>query len=287
MAGKPIEGADITVRMRRHAFAWGTAVDVHRLIAATGPDADHFRQIVETYFNKVVFENDSKWGRWLAQKPIDRQNILAALNWLDARHIPVRGHVLVWPSWKQKPQFLRGLEKTPEALRTAVLAHIDEQTAMYGKRVAEWDVINETFTNNDLLKILGRSVMIDWFKQAHAGAPDVKLFYYDFVMFHGMTPESPSQYLFDTVNFLVDQGAPIWGIGEQGHFGGNPPGPARILQQLDRFATLGLPIQITEFDIDTPDEQLAADFTRDFTTAVFSHPAVTGMVQWGFWEPAH
>ncbi|MEY3897288.1 MAG: xylanase-like protein, partial [Verrucomicrobiota bacterium] len=35
---------------------------------------------------------------------------------------------------------------------------------------------------------------------------------------------------------------------------------------------------------DTPDEQLQADFTRDFLTAAFSHPAINGIVHWEFWD---
>ena len=42
---------------------------------------------------------------------------------------------------------------------------------------------------------------------------------------------------------------------------------------------------VTEFDVRTNgDDQLAADFTRDMMTAVFSHPAFDGFLSWGFWE---
>src|SRR5207249_1964508 len=55
----------------------------------------------------------------------------------------------------------------------------------------------------------------------------------------------------------------------------------------DRFATLGLPVRITELDIDSNDEKLQADYLRDFLTASFSHPNVNGIMVWGFWEGAH
>jgi GH35 family endo-1,4-beta-xylanase len=286
-AGEPVAGATVAVRMRRHAFAWGTAVDSRHIIDDQSPDGVRYRATVEQYFNKVVFDNELKWGRWIAQSPVDRQRLSAALDWFAARRIAVRGHVMVWPSWRQTPPFLRNLANDPAALRAAVIGHIADQTARYGDRLAEWDVINETYAHHDLLQALGRDVMVDWFRAAHAGAPQVKLFYNDYTLFHGTTPDSPSQYFYDTIRFLLDHGAPIDGFGEQGHFGGNPPGPARVIAALDRFATLGLPIQISEFDVDTPDEQLQADFTRDFTIAIFSHPAVIGMVQWGFWAGAH
>ena len=59
------------------------------------------------------------------------------------------------------------------------------------------------------------------------------------------------------------------------------------MEILDRFATFGLPIKITEFDLHTYDEQLQADYTRDFLTAMFSHPSISGVMVWGFWEKRH
>jgi hypothetical protein len=35
------------------------------------------------------------------------------------------------------------------------------------------------------------------------------------------------------------------------------------------------------------DEQVQADFTRDFMTTLFSHAAVNGILTWGFWQNAH
>jgi GH35 family endo-1,4-beta-xylanase len=113
------------------------------------------------------------------------------------------------------------------------------------------------------------------------------LFYNDYIMFAGEGAGSPSQYFHDTIRFLVDGGAPIGGIGEQGHFGGSPPAPEKVLAAFDRFAGFGLPIQISEFDIDTSDQELQVAYMRDFLTACFSHPALTGVMSWGFWEGRH
>ena len=157
---------------------------------------------------------------------------------------------------------------------------------MHGQ-LNEWDVLNEAYAHHNLMDILGRDAMVDWFREAHAGAPGVKLFYNDYTMFRGSGPDSPSQSFYDTAKFLKDKGAPIDAIGEQGHFGGSPAGPPEIIADLDQFAKLGLPIQISEFDIDTDDTSLQADYMRDLMTAVFSHPSVIGVVQWGFWERSH
>lgn len=63
--------------------------------------------------------------------------------------------------------------------------------------------------------------------------------------------------------------------------------PVRLLGFLDRSGKFGLPIQTTEFDIDTNDEPLQADYLRDYMNVTFSHPAVSGFVLWGFWAGDH
>jgi len=289
-AGKPVANAKVSARMLRHEFAFGSAVQARRIGAPTGADDERYRQTIAQYFNKVVFENDLKWPRWQTNQADwkeHRTNVFTAMDWLHARDIAIRGHVMIWPSWDNTPPFLRRYESNPGQLRAVIDAHFADQTATLKGRLAEWDVINESYAHNDIIKVLGREEMARWFKLARAGDPKVKLYYNDYIMFAGSGEGSPSQYFFDTIKFFKDQGAPIGGIGEQGHFGGSPPSPAKVLATFDRFAKLGLPIQISEFDIDTSDEELKLHYTRDFMTACFSHPAVNGVMMWGFWEGAH
>jgi len=288
--GRPVPGAKVAVRMKRHAFGFGTAIRSDWIVGGDTPDHERYRETLKKYFNKAVFEDDIKWHNWIDKSPQGlkrREHVLAALDWMEANDITPRGHVMVWPSWPRVPEFVRDLKDDPPKLRQVILDHIADQTAVLGKRIAEWDVINESYAHNDVMDILGREAMVEWFKAAHRGAPGVKLFYNDYVMFDGSGPGSPSQYYFDTIKFFQQHGAPIGGMGEQGHFGGSPPPPARIIEVLDRFGELGLPIQITEFDIDTSDVETQAAYTRDFLTAVFSHPAIDSVLCWGFWEGRH
>jgi GH35 family endo-1,4-beta-xylanase len=282
--GKPVSNAQVQVRMKRHAFGWGAAVDDKFINDTSSADSERYRQTLAKYFNKAVIENNFKWGRWI--EPKSRSSVLASLPWFKEQGIPVRGHVMVWPSWRHLPKalFTDEVKKDPAAIKKIVSDHITDQTRVLSGHLAEWDVANETYAHHDLLDILGRDAMVDWFRQARAGAPKARLFYNDYTMFQG---GAASQHFYDTVKFLKDSGAPIDAIGEQGHFASSPPGIPDVLAMLDKFSQLGLPIQITEFDIDTDDQGLQADFMRDFSTAVFSHPSVMGVVQWGFWEKAH
>lgn len=85
-------------------------------------------------------------------------------------------------------------------------------------------------------------------------------------------------------SFSIDQGQGPDVIGLQGHFGDAVTGPETVLRILDRFAKFGKAIQITEFTVDTRDEQGQARYLRDFLTVVFSHPSTDAFTMWGFWE---
>jgi GH35 family endo-1,4-beta-xylanase len=100
------------------------------------------------------------------------------------------------------------------------------------------------------------------------------------------SPKNIQTYL-GVIKELQDYGAPIDAIGVQGHVGRQPRDPVEVLSDLDMFKSTGLPVQITEFDINSPDEELQADYTRDFLIACYSHPIVNGFTMWGFWESDH
>jgi GH35 family endo-1,4-beta-xylanase len=284
-AGKPLSGAKVGVAMRRHAFGWGSCVTVKNLLRQDA-DGDAYRSIIEQNYTRVVFENDLKWQSW--DNPANHAKILQATDWLRARNIEVRGHCLVWPSWKNTPRDLQSLKDNPDALRLRINSHITNEVATMKGRLVDWDVINEPYNNNDVMKILGDSEMIAWFKLARQFDPDVRLTLNDYAILSAGGMDKAHQDHFEkTLRFLKDGGAPITGLGMQSHFGGTPTPPERMLAILDRYAALGLDISITEHDIDTEDEALQADFTRDFLTTVFSHPSVTAVLTWGFWEKSH
>ncbi len=281
--GTPIPNADVSVAMTRHAFGFGSAVNA-RLLTDKSPDAVKYQKIVEECFSRVVFENDLKWLSW--ERGHDRT--LEAVDWLRDRGIEIRGHCLIWPSWRYTPGDLRTLADKTEILRKRINQHIMDETSTLKGKIYEWDVINEPYTNNDVMKVLGDEEMISWFKIAHQGDPNAKLALNDFsIIIGGGHDQKHQDHFYNTLRFLKEGGAPISSLGIQGHFGRTVTPPERILEILDRYAGLNLEITITEHDIDTNDEELQADFTRDLLIVLFSHPGVIGVLNWGFWERAH
>ncbi len=283
-AGRPLE-ASVHLSMQRHAFHFGSAVDA-RLIMDPGADGDKYRAVIENLCTIAVFENDLKWQGW--ENTEHRKTTMQALDWLEQRQIAVRGHCLVWPSWENTPADLRGLKDNPEALRKRVADHIRDEAGALRGRIYEWDVINEPYSNHDLMDVLGRDVMIAWFKLAHASDPAARLFLNDYsILSAGGSDHRHQNHFEETIRFLQQGGAPISGIGMQSHFGTDVTPPERVYAILERYAALGLPIAITEHDINTLQEKLHCDYTRDFMTIVFSHPRVESILSWGFWAGRH
>lgn len=287
--GEPVGGAGVAVRMKKHAFGFGTAISVPALAGRradiTPADVDIYKREIARLFNMAVIENELKWPQWT--KRANRQDTLEAVRWLREIGLAVRGHVLVWPSWRWTPvDEALAAKNDPPVLAEVIRRHIRDAAGTMSGQLAEWDVINEPFSNHDFMDILGRKAMVDWFETARQADPNSRLFINDYGILSGNDRKHRDHY-FDTIRFLLDSGAPLEGIGMQGHFPPQATAPVEVLRRLDRFAVFGKTIKITEFDIDTADEFLQAEYTRDFLTAVFSHPSVSGFLMWGFWEGRH
>lgn len=290
-AGNPVPGYTARVEQRRSAFQFGTAVQFARIVQDS-PENQAYRQKVLELFNAVSPENDLKWPAWSGEwgRAYDREQSLQALRWLREQGLHVRGHVLVWPGWKNLPESvrrLRGAKKTEAQIPGMVLKHIADITTATRAHVQEWDVLNEPFDNHDLMALFGTGVMVDWFKAAAAGAPGVPLYLNDYANHDLVADKAHCAEFFRVAKFLQSKGAPLGGLGLQGHIGAQPTPPLNVLAALEAYSEFKLPIRITEFDIDTDDEALQADYLRDFLILTYSHPAVVGVQHWGFWAKAH
>ena len=285
--GKPVPGAQVAVRMKKHAFLWGTAVNASSFSNGrmTPETLERYKQEILKNFNAAVMENENKWPQWsvVANRPAT----IKVIDWLRDNGVIVRGHNLVWPSWNNS-NVKEAVEAkgNPPQLAKVILDHIAETTRELKGKFVDWDVINETFTNHDFMDILGRQVMVDWFKAARAGDPDAKLYINDFNIIEGNDTAHQDDYA-ATIKYLIDAGAPVDGIGLQGHFPSRVTGMDDLIKRVDRFAAFGKELEVTEFDINTSDEGTQADYTRDFMTYMFSNPSVKAFLLWGFWEGAH
>jgi GH35 family endo-1,4-beta-xylanase len=282
--GSPIPSAIVHAVLRRHAFGFGTCVDATWLMGKSA-DSEKYRQTIATLFNRAVFENDMKWPAvWNGVPPVVDQS----MQWMRDHDIVVRGHNLVWPSWQWLPPELKAYKDDPARLRELTAKHITDTVTHFRGQLDDWDVVNEPYTNHDLMDLLdGPPVMVDWYKLARAADPECRLFINDFGILDGNRLNEHREHYYNTIQMLRNHAAPLDGIGIQAHFGTDLPGPDQLLNVVDRFAGFGLPIEMTECSFNLQDRQLQADYLRDFTTAMFSDPAVEDIILWGFWSKRH
>jgi GH35 family endo-1,4-beta-xylanase len=282
--GKPVAGAQVSAKLARHAFQFGTAAPAEYLLS---PSRKKYQDILLEHFNTITLENDLKWEA-LKDWGFPLERGLRGVDWSREAGLDVRGHVLVWPGWNEVPASLKRLKDDKEALRQEVLTHVREMVTALKGRVEHWDVVNEPFTNHDILDILGHEVMVDWFKLARSIDPKPKLYINDFAILSGGGGTTAHRDHYEKmIQLLVDKGAPFDGIGMQGHFGSSLTSPDDLMAILDRYGKFKKDIAVTEFDVVIDDDDLAGSYTRDFYTTLFSHPAVTTIVMWGHWDPSH
>lgn len=285
-AGKPITGARVEARLTQAEFIWGTSVD-EVLLSRDLPDSAKYRAVLKEFFNTAVIENGYKWPGWNGH-PQFIEDTRNALEWLGKEGFRQKGHNLVWPGWKFTPKWARGIaESDPAAFEKILEDNIHKKIAATKGKFISWDVINEILHERDFFPYLSKGAPVKWFQLARELDPSAKLVLNDYSMLNSaMSPGTIGRFLQVTEEMRA-AGAPIDELGIQGHIGQQPRAPEMVLADLDLVAKAGLPVQITEFDINMKDEVLQADYTRDFLIACYSHPCITGFIKWGYWEPKH
>jgi endo-1,4-beta-xylanase len=281
-AGLPVSGAAIKLNMTRHAFAFGSAVNAD-LIADTGPESAKYRQTVRELFNRVVFENDLKWPSWESEFQATTRK---ALDVLRSQDIAVRGHNLLWGCSEDEcyPQDVPGLLSNPAALRTRIDQHFTDILGATRGKIVEWDVINEPSAGKRLNDVLGEDEMAAQLRRAKQLDPGARMIINDNSTLGEGNSTAEFMRLLKRVQAL---GGPLEGIGHQGHFQYKLTPPEDLNARLNDFGALGVPLSITEFDVNLPDEKLQADYLRDFLTVIFANKHVDSFTMWGFWENRH
>ena len=301
-AGRPVAGAEVEVEMTRHAFNFGTAVSQRYIDGdeADTEDGRKYREVLLSHFNYATAENFLKPRAWDADEDAPAAAV-RTVDWFRDHGMTFRGHNLLWPSFTQDyffPQPIReGYERRAEIdraaanewLRAQLRDHVARKAMATRGRVVGWDVANEVSNLRDVMDDVlgGDDELVYWFKLLRDVDPKAEAYLNDYGILVGGGGNSDLRRRYKAqARYLLDRGAPLDALGVQGHFS-IPTPPTKVWAVLDDLYELGVPIEITEFDIISGDDELNGRYTRDFLTLCFAHEGVKSFIVWGFWEGKH
>lgn len=297
--GKPVEGARIHVAMKRHLFGFGSAVDPVMLSALDqklAPDDQRkYRDTVDALFSRIVPENglrvrqidvaDDPARPWATEyQRRNRAATLWMLQWAQDRRMTTRGHYLVWgylEEWARKIVNERGVDGLLETYDR----HFAFVLPFCAPYVTEWDALNHPvpfYEPDALYNVIGPDFYRDIYRKIRAQTDKLL-----FVNEDAFNPDRADGFE-KHVRHMIEKGATPDGAGFQSHYqDASIPSVDEVWRNYERMAALVKYLTVTEYDLQTLDDQLHADHLRDMLTLAFSHPQMTGFVIWGFWEMRH
>jgi GH35 family endo-1,4-beta-xylanase len=233
----------------------------HFLIGAAGDIPGNYSEqemgLVRENFNIVTPENCMKPARVHPEENtwrFDRPDSL--VKWCADNKIAVHGHTLVWHA-QTNDWFFRDGDKATVTRR--LKDHIGTLVGRYKGKIRSWDVVNEAINdggnaqtaqtenlrNSSWLQALGPEFLTLAFKFAHEADPKAKLYYNDYGIEAG--PKHASSMVL--LRRLIKDGAPIHGVGIQGHWSTTNIPYAALDKAISDYASLGLKVSITELDV--------------------------------------
>lgn len=230
-------------------FPIGVAVAPRNL---TGPEAE----FIVRHFNSITPENAMKMG------PIHPeegryfwQDADAIADFAQRNKLKMRGHTLCWHN--QTPRWFftdaSGKQVSKDVLLARLKAHIQAVAGRYKGKIYAWDVVNEAvpdagpdlYRQSKFYEIIGEEYIERAFQYAREADPNAVLFYNDY----NTESASKRERIYQLLKKLKDKGVPVQGVGLQGHWSIYEPTAAELEESINKFAGLGLQVQITELDV--------------------------------------
>jgi endo-1,4-beta-xylanase len=267
-----------------------------------------YAAIAGSQFSVVTPGNGMKWQIVEPEQGVyDWSQADELVNFAHANGQLIRGHTLCWHN--QLPDWLTtGVANgsiSSAQLRDLLHNHITVEVSRYRGKIWQWDVCNEFFTDTSPSQLdptnwwivnAGPDIIPDAFRWARAADPNALLFYNDYNIGGEDGTNAKSDAVYAYVQQLLADGVPIDGVGNQGHldtqYGWNP---ALLRQDLERYASLGLKVAITEADVRTfvnnATDQVPTDSLAQFAQpyeysemlkAALAVPQCISFTVWGF-----
>ncbi|CAM0957103.1 unnamed protein product [Alopecurus aequalis] len=240
-----------------------------------------FVDFFTNHLDWAVFENELKWYHTEAQQgQLNYGDADALLDFCDHLGKHARGHCIFWSTDGVVQQWVKNLDR--DQLMSAVQSRIQSLVSRYAGRFPHYDVNNEMLHGRFFRDRLGDDIPAFMFQEVARLDPEAALFVNDYNVECGNDPNATPDKYADQLAALQHSGAVVRGIGLQGHVS-NPVGEV-ICGALDRLAATGVPVWFTELDVCEPDVGLRAQDLELVLREAYAHPAVEGIVFWGFMQ---
>ncbi len=244
---------------------------------AAGSDRDF--ETVLPYFGQITPEDAGKWGSVEAERGVmDWTGLDRAYAFARDNGLVFKFHAFVWG--QQEPPWIAGLTPAEQ------LTEIDEWMASVAQRYPDLellDVVNEPLhempSYGDALGgtgVTGWDWVIKSFEMARSYFPDGKLIINDYNIL--MHEDFTTDYL-EPIALLQERGL-LDGIGIQAH-NLEKAESAVVASNLARLSATGIPLYISEFDLDIVNDALHAQRFAELFTTFWNEPGVMGVTHWG------
>jgi endo-1,4-beta-xylanase len=249
-----------------------------------------YSNLLSTQFTGLTPGNEMKWQTIEPSRgsfnfgPADE-----IVSYAQSHNMKVRGHVLVW--YIQLAGWVSSISSGSDLLQ-AMKGHIAEEAGHYKGKVVSWDVVNEAFNDDGLPRssifqqMIGDSYIEQAFNATHAADPNALLCYNDYNI-EGINTKSDAVY--NMVKDFKSRGIPIGCVGFQSHFIVGQI-PSSFQANLQRFAALGVTVQLTELDIRMPTPASSENLqqqAKDYTSVIQACLAVSlcnNITVWGVYD---
>jgi endo-1,4-beta-xylanase len=264
-------------------LAQGKAKFLGNILSTAQTDPDF-----ATYWNQATPENSGKWASVEPTRGLMEWSALDAMyRYAQSHGFVFKEHNFIWG--KREPSWMNGLSQNQQR-REAV-----NWIRSYGRRYPDTqliDVVNEPLHSPPPYKnALGGDGSTGWdwviwaFSTARRYCPNSKLLLNEYNILGG--GKDLEQYI--AVAKILQKRNLIDGIGVQGH-GLENVSDATIQSSLDCLGRLGLPVYISELDLNIANDDSQLKRYKSLFPILWQHSAVRGVTLWGYkqnhtWEP--
>ena len=227
----------------KNYFHIGTAVNARTIKT--------HRELILKHFDSITCDNAMKFISVCPSADKDTFNDADMIaKFAKENNLLLRGHTLIWHN--QTPDWVfDGANR--ELLLQRMKEHIKKVGERYQNNTYCWDVVNEAIDDKTeaILRdskwrnIIGNDFMDFAFLYAKEVMPNKGLYYNDY---NETNPEKREK-IYKVVKQMIASGVPIDGIGMQCHTSIYSAGIDDLKAAIERYASLGVRLQITEMDV--------------------------------------